>query len=61
IQESSAPTAPLVEATGWQTNDRGQVELVATSVNPSHSSWQPHPECETETGSISTSRSLEEK
>ncbi|MDY6940825.1 MAG: filamentous hemagglutinin N-terminal domain-containing protein, partial [Cyanobacteriota bacterium] len=39
IQESSAPTAPLVEATGWQTNDRGQVELVATSVNPSHSSW----------------------
>ncbi|MDY6937645.1 MAG: S-layer family protein [Cyanobacteriota bacterium] len=43
---SFTPTDPLVEATGWQTNDRGQIELVATSPNPSHSPWQPHPECD---------------
>ena len=43
---SAIPTAPLVEATGWITNDRGQVELVVASGNPFHSSWQSHPECD---------------
>ena len=44
--ESAAPPAPLVEATGWRRNDRGQIELIVASGNPSHSSWQPHPECD---------------
>ncbi|MDY6938655.1 MAG: S-layer family protein [Cyanobacteriota bacterium] len=44
--ESPTPEMPLVEATGWRTNTRGQVELVAASSNSSHSSWQPHPECD---------------
>ena len=44
--ESAVPTAPLVEATGWRTNSRGQVELIVASGNPSQSSWQPHPECD---------------
>ena len=43
---SSAPTAPLVEATGWRQNDRGQVELIVASGNPSQSPWKPHPECD---------------
>ena len=46
LEESSTPTEPLVEATGWRTNDRGQVELIVASGHPSHSSWQPHPECD---------------
>ncbi|MDY6939560.1 MAG: S-layer family protein [Cyanobacteriota bacterium] len=40
-----SPT-PIVEATGWQRNDRGQIELIATSDRSSHSSWQPQPECD---------------
>ncbi|MDY6938654.1 MAG: filamentous hemagglutinin N-terminal domain-containing protein [Cyanobacteriota bacterium] len=44
--ESLTSSVPLVEATGWRTNPRGQVELVAASSNLSHSSWQPHPECD---------------
>ena len=46
LEASTTPPAPLVEATGWITNARGQVELVVASGNPSHSSWQPHPECD---------------
>ncbi|MDY6938653.1 MAG: filamentous hemagglutinin N-terminal domain-containing protein [Cyanobacteriota bacterium] len=45
-ETASAAPMPLVEATGWRTNPRGQVELVAASGNSSHSSWQPHPECD---------------
>ncbi|MBE9042493.1 S-layer family protein [Oscillatoriales cyanobacterium LEGE 11467] len=45
-EASSIPSMPLVEATGWRTNSRGQVELVAASPNPTHSSWQPHPDCD---------------
>ena len=45
-ETSSIPTAPLVEATGWRWNDLGHIELVAASPSPSHSSWQPHPECD---------------
>ena len=45
-EESATPTAPLVEATGWRTNSRGQIELIVASGNPSHSPWQPHPECD---------------
>ena len=41
----SVPTVPLVEATGWRRNDRGQIELVAASGNTSYSSWQSHPDC----------------
>ena len=44
-EEAFAPTAPLVEATGWRTNNEGQIELIAASGNPSQSPWQPHPEC----------------
>ena len=44
-EESAIPRVPLVEATGWRTNDRGQIELIAALGNPSHSPWQPHPEC----------------
>ena len=43
---SSRPPAPLVEATGWIRNDRGQIELVTASGNSSYSSWQPHPDCD---------------
>ena len=43
---SSRPLAPLVEATGWRQNDRGQIELVAASGNTSYSSWQSHPDCD---------------
>ena len=46
LEETSTPIAPLVEATGWITNDEGQIELIVASGNPSHSSWQPHPECD---------------
>ena len=42
----SVPTVPLVEATGWRQNDRGQIELVAASGNTSYSSWQSHPDCD---------------
>ena len=45
ISESAAPPAPLVEATGWRRNDRGQIELIVASGNPSQSPWKPHPEC----------------
>ena len=44
--EASTPSIPLVEATGWITNDRGQIELVAASGNTSYSSWQSHPDCD---------------
>ena len=43
--EASVPPIPLVEATGWIQNDRGDIELVAQGGNLSHSSWQPHPDC----------------
>ena len=46
LEESVAPSTPLVEATGWRRNDRGEIELIVASGNPSHSSWQPHPECD---------------
>ncbi|MDY6937644.1 MAG: filamentous hemagglutinin N-terminal domain-containing protein [Cyanobacteriota bacterium] len=55
---ASTPTAPLVEATGWQTNDRGQIELVAASPNPSHSPWQTHPECDRSSGELTSSDRL---
>ena len=42
----SVPTVPLVEATGWRQNDRGQIELVTASGNPAYSPWQPHPDCD---------------
>ena len=45
-EDAFSPPAPLVEATGWRRNDRGQVELVAASGHPTHSPWQPHPECD---------------
>ena len=45
-ETSAAATTPLVEATGWRTNDEGQIELVVASGNPTHSQWQPHPECD---------------
>ena len=44
-EASALPPVPLVEATGWRTNRRGQIELIVASGHPSHSSWQPHPEC----------------
>ncbi|MDY6938657.1 MAG: filamentous hemagglutinin N-terminal domain-containing protein [Cyanobacteriota bacterium] len=40
------PAVPLVEATGWIVNDRGKVELVGTSANPSHPSWQSYLDCD---------------
>ncbi|MBE9041880.1 S-layer family protein [Oscillatoriales cyanobacterium LEGE 11467] len=45
-EAASALTAPLVEATGWRTNNRGHIELIAASGNPSYSPWQPQPDCE---------------
>ncbi|MBE9041881.1 S-layer family protein [Oscillatoriales cyanobacterium LEGE 11467] len=45
-EEFSVSTEPFVEATGWRTNSRGQIELVAASGNLSYSPWQPHPDCE---------------
>ena len=39
-------TAPLVEATAWRRNSRGQIELIVASSNPDRSPWQPHPECD---------------
>ena len=44
-EETSAPMAPFLEATGWRRNERGQIELIVASGNPNHSPWQPHPEC----------------
>ena len=60
-ETSSIPTAPLVEATGWRWNDLGHIELVAASPSPSHSSWQPHPECNTTTQATSHPALPEEK
>ncbi|MDY6940824.1 MAG: S-layer family protein [Cyanobacteriota bacterium] len=60
-EEASAPPMPLVEATRWQTNDRGQIELVAVSTNPSHSSWQPHPECDTISQNLPASSPLDDE
>ena len=45
-ETSSISTPSFVEATGWRTNSRGQIELVAASSHSSHTSWQPHPECD---------------
>ena len=45
-EESAPPPVPLVEATGWRTNDRGQIELIVASGNPDRSPWQPHLECD---------------
>ena len=46
LQSPMPDSSSLVEATGWQRNDRGQIELVVASGNPSQSPWQPHPECD---------------
>ncbi|MBE9042335.1 hypothetical protein IQ235_16300 [Oscillatoriales cyanobacterium LEGE 11467] len=40
----STPLRSLVEATGWRTNDRGEIELGDAATNPNHSPWEPHPE-----------------
>ncbi len=40
------PTVPLVEATGWRRNERGQIELVAALDHLSYSSWQSHLDCD---------------
>ena len=45
-EASTTPPTPLVEATGWRTNSRGQIELIVASGNLSQSPWQPHLECD---------------
>ena len=46
LQSPMPDSSSLVEATGWQRNDRGQIELIAASSNPSQYPWQPHLECD---------------
>ena len=46
LQSPMPDSSSLVEATGWQRNDRGQIELIVASGNPSQSPWQPHLECD---------------
>ena len=60
-ETTSTSPAPLIEATGWRRNDRGQIELIVASGNPSQSPWQPHPECNTTTQATSHPALPEEK
>ena len=46
LEEASVSTVPLVEATGWRRNERGQIELVAALDHLSYSSWQSHLDCD---------------